>query len=226
LNMHKLKVTVIIPAKNEGEGIEKVINSVKKYCNETIIIDGYSNDSTKEIALKNGARFFLDHGKGKGDAVRLGLNKATGDIIVIFDSDGSPNPTDIPKLIKEIEKGVDMVITSRRTGGSFDFELTPKGILRTLGSDLMTYLVNKKFHTHLSDILYNFRAIRKNVAAKLALSANGFDIEQEMLILALQGGYKVIEIPSRENARKWGKSKLQTFMGVVLLYKLIKLLYF
>jgi glycosyltransferase involved in cell wall biosynthesis len=220
------KITVIIPTKNEGEGLEGVINSVKKYCSEVIVIDGHSNDNTKEISLRTGARFFLDHGEGKGDAVRLGLSKATGDIVVIFDSDGSPNSSDIPKLISEIEKGADMVITSRRTGGSFDFELTPNGILRTFGSDLMVYLVNKKFHTRLSDILYNFRAIRKNVGQKLDLKADGFDIEQEMLIRALQGGYKVIEIPSRENARKWGKSKLNTFTGVSLLYKLIKLLYF
>jgi len=224
--MPKPKISVIIPTKNESEGLEEVINSVKKFCDETIIVDGHSNDGTKEIALKEGALFFLDHGKGKGDAVRLGLTKATGDIIVIFDSDGSPNPTDIPRLIKEIEKGADMVITSRRTGGSFDFELTPGGILRTFGSDLMTYLVNKKFRTHISDILYNFRAIRKNVAVKLALKADGFDIEQEMLVRALQGGYRVTETPSRENARKWGKSKLRTSMGVALLYKLVKLLYF
>jgi len=224
--MSKMRISIIIPTKNEGQGIESVINSVKKYSNDIIIVDGHSEDGTKEIAIKLGASFYLDHGKGKGDAVRLGIVKAKGDILVIFDSDGSPNPADIPYLIKEIGKGADMVITSRRTGGSFDFEITPNGILRTFGSDLMAYLVNIKFHTKLSDVIYNFRAIRTKTVKKLPLKANGFDIEQEMLVRALQAGYKIVEIPSRENARKWGRSKLHTLTGVVLLCKLLKILYF
>jgi glycosyltransferase involved in cell wall biosynthesis len=224
--MPKTKITVIIPAKNEGEGIKLIIASVKKYTNEIIVVDGHSNDGTKEAAKKAGARFLLDHAKGRGEAVRLAMRKANGDAIVLFDADGSHNPSDIPILIREIEKGADEVICSRRTGGSFDFEITPNGMLRTFGSDFMAYLVNKKFHTNLSDVLYSFRAIRKKVAFKLHLKANGFDLEQEMIIKALRNGYKVKEVPSRENARKWGKSKLRTSTGVWLLYKLVKLLYF
>ncbi len=224
--MKNAKISIVIPSKNEGEGIDRVIKSVKKYSDEIIVVDGHSNDGTKEICNKNNVRFFLDNRKGKGDAVRLGLKKVVGDIIILFDSDGSPSAKDIPNLIKEIKKGADMVIASRRTGGSFDFEITPGGILRTFGSDFMTYLVNSKFKTNLSDVLYNFRAIRKNVARKLLLKASGFDIEQEMLVKVLRGGFKVVEIPSRENSRKWGKSKLKTLMGLSLLYKLIKTLYF
>src|SRR4030042_4322265 len=224
--MPRSKISIIIPTKNEGEGLGKVINSVKKFCNEIIIVDGRSNDGTKEIAVKSRSRFFLDHGKGKGEAVRLGLTKAVGDIVIIFDSDGSPNPVDIPRLVKEIERGADMVITSRRTGGSFDFQITIDGIFRTFGSDFMAYLVNRKFNTNISDILYNFRAIRRNSIKKIHSTADGFDIEQEMLVKALQNKLKVVEIPSRENARGWGKSKLHTLNGISLLYKLVKLLYF
>ena len=224
--MPKPKVTIIIPTKNEAEGIGKIINSVKKYGDEIIVVDAHSMDGTKEIALKNGAVFLLDRGLGRGEAVRSAIRKATGKIIVLFDSDGSHRASDIPKLLREINKGSVLVTCSRRTGGSFDFEITPGGMLRTFGSDLMAYLVNQKFHTHLSDILYSFRAIRKNVVKKLHLHANGFDLEQEMVIRALKRGYKVREIASRENARKWGKSKLRTYMGVSLLYRLIKLLYF
>lgn len=224
--MKKLKVSVVVPTKNEAQGLGRVIKSLKRYCNEIIVVDGHSNDGSKEIAKKARVKFYLDHGKGKGDAIKLGLKQATGDIIVIFDSDGSPNAADIPKLVKEIKKGADMVLTSRRTGGSFDFEITPGGIIRTFGSDLMAYLVNMKFRTNLSDVLYNFRAIKSKVAKNLPLTANGFDIEQEMLVRALQNGYKVTEIPSRENARKWGRSKLRTLMGIILLGRLIQILYF
>ncbi len=119
-----------------------------------------------------------------------------------------------------------MVITSRRTGGSFDFNLNLEGIIRTMGSDFMAYLVNKRFGTNFSDILYNFRAIKTSAAKSLRLEANGFDIEQEMLISTLQKKLKVVEVPSPERKRAWGKSKLSTMSGIFLLYRLIRLLYF
>jgi len=224
--MSKPEVSIIIPTKDEGQGIKSVIASVKKYSSEIIVVDANSNDGTKEVVTKNRTRFYLDGGLGKGEAVRIGIKKAKGDIIIIFDSDGSPNANDIPKIIKEIKNGADVVITSRRTGGSFDFELSPSGIIRTFGSDLMAYLVNLKFKTNFSDVIYNFRGFRRNALKKLDLCANGFDIEQEMLVKSLYGNFKVVEIPSRENARKWGKSKLHTLTGISLLYKLVKLLYF
>jgi glycosyltransferase involved in cell wall biosynthesis len=219
----KNKVSIIFPTKNEAEGIEKVILSVKKYVDEIIVVDGHSNDGTKEIAEKQNVKFYLDHELGKGDAVRLGIKKATGDIIVIFDADGSPTAKDIPVLIKALIKSqADMVIASRRTGGSFDFNISLEGIIRTMGSDFMAYLINKRFSTNFSDILYNFRAMKASPIKKLKLAANGFDIEQEMLIAALKNKLKVIEIPSREEKRKWGASKLSTFYGLILLGKLIR----
>jgi glycosyltransferase involved in cell wall biosynthesis len=222
----KVKVSIIIPTKNEAEGILKVLKSVKKYAGEIIVVDGHSNDGTRKIVEGFGAKFYLDHGFGKGDAVRIGLKKSSGDIIIIFDADGSPNPKDIPILIRSLEKNnADMIITSRRTGGSEDFDINLDGIIRTMGSDFMTYLINKRFGTNFSDILYNFRAIKSVSAKKLKMEANGFDIEQEMLVLALQKKMKVVEIPSRERRRAWGKSKLSTLSGVFLLYKLVRLLY-
>lgn len=218
----KYKVSIIIPTKNESEGLEKILKSVKKYAQEIIVVDGHSNDGTHEIAKKLGARFCLDHKKGKGDAVRIGVKKATGTILIIFDADGSPNAKDIPLLVKTLNNTkADMVTTSRRTGGSFDFNLNIEGIIRTMGSDFMAYLVNKRFGTNFSDVLYNFRAIRASKAKALRLEANGFDIEQEMLVTALKNNMKVIEIPSREYRRKWGVSKLSTYQGINLLCKLI-----
>ncbi len=221
------RISIIIPTKYEAAGLFRVIRSVKKYAHEIIVVDGHSNDGTKEIAKKEKVKFFLDHYKGKGDALRLGITKATGNVIIFFDADGSPEPKDIPKLVGTlITEKADMVITSRRTGGSYDFQITLDGIMRTMGSDFMAYLVNKRFNTNFSDVLYNFRAIKRDVAKKLHCTADGFAIEQEMLVKTLQKGYKVVEIPSRERARMWGKSKLHTFAGIHLLYLLIKQLYF
>lgn len=220
--MSKPKISIIIPTKNEAVGLSSVILSVKKYVSEIIVVDGHSKDRTRDICKQTKVIFFTDHGLGKGDGVRLGIKKAKGDIIIIFDADGSPNPKDIPTLVKTLIKNkADVVITSRRTGGSFDFKLNVEGMIRTAGSDFMAYLVNKRFGTNFSDVLYNFRAFKKSSLSKLQIKANGFDIEQEMLVEALKKGLKVIEIPSRENKRAWGESKLSTFEGIGLLSKLI-----
>lgn len=221
--MKNPKISIIIPTKNEAEGLLSVISSVKKYASEIIVVDGHSQDGTREICKKTNVGFFTDHGLGKGDGIKLGIKKAKGDIVVIFDGDGSPNAKDIPVLIKTLVKNkADIVITSRRTGGSFDFNLNLEGMVRTAGSDFMAYLVNRRFGTNFSDVLYNFRAFKKSSLKKINVKANGFDIEQEMLVEALTKGLKVIEIPSRENKRAWGKSKLSTFEGIGLLYRLIK----
>ncbi len=222
------KISIIIACRNEGEGIERIIRSAKPYGAEIIVVDGHSNDGTKEIAQKFGARFFLDNKKGRGDAAKIGIAKATKEIIVFYDADGSHEATDIPSLVEPIIKNeADMVVGSRIMGGCLDAELTTfGGVLRTAGSNFMVYLVNRRFGTKLTDILYSFRALRRDVARKLDLEADNFAIEQDMVIRCLKSGKKIAEIPSREHARGWGQSKLKTSMGVELLFVLIRDLYF
>ncbi|MBI4999594.1 glycosyltransferase family 2 protein [Candidatus Gottesmanbacteria bacterium] len=223
MSYDKNKLTILIPTKNEGEGIEGVIKSVKPYAKEIIIVDGYSNDGTAEIGKRRGCRFFLDHGLGKGDGVRLGLAKAKGEIVIIFDGDGSAEIKDIPNLVEPIlEDKADLVIGSRRTGGTFDTNPVLTGIVRTAGADLLAALVNHRFGTKLTDVLYSFRAIRKSIVPKLDLRANDFTIEQEMIIKALKKNFRVLEIPSREKARQWGSSKLKTITGLKMLFHLLR----
>jgi glycosyltransferase involved in cell wall biosynthesis len=223
---NKSKVSIVIPTKNEAEGLARILKSIKKYASEIIVVDGHSNDGSKKIALENGAKFILDHKKGRGDAVRIGLKRAENEIVVLFDADGSHKATDIPKLVLPILAGkTDIVIGSRRTGGSFDLNMSFAGILRSGGADFLAYMVNKKFGTRLSDVLYSFRAIRKSSVKNLDLKANDFCIEQEMVVKALKNSIKLLEIPSRENARGWGKSKLKTITGVKFIFHLFYHLY-
>lgn len=222
----KSKVSIIIPAKNEAEGLKKILKSVKPYSTDIIVVDGHSTDSTKEITTTLGARYYLDNGLGRGDAVRIGIQKAKKDILLFFDADGSHNEKEIPSLIIPLLKDeADAVIGSRRTGGSFDLNTNIFGIIRSGGSDFLAYLVNNKFDTKYSDILYSFRSIKKPVAKKLHLKSNGFEIEQEFVVKMLRKKYRLIEVPTRENARKWGKSKLHTIEGIKFIALLLKELY-
>jgi len=208
------KVTIVIPTKNEAKTIEKAIKTIKKYADELLIVDGHSTDKTREIALENNANVVLDQGKGKGSGIRTGIKHAKNNIIVFIDADLSHEPSDIPKLVKPIkENHADMVIASRRRGGSDDLEMNSfgNGFLRQVGNDLLTLIINKRWNVSLTDIENGFRAIRKDVALKLKLTANDFDIEQEMVQKCLKKGFRIKEIPSHEYARAAGKSKLSTF---------------
>lgn len=226
MSYDKSKVSIIIACKNEGEGIKKILQSVKKYSDDIIVIDGHSNDGTKEAAKLFGAKFFLDNKKGRGDAIKIGIKSAKNDVLVLFDADGSHEERDIPSFIEPIlKKEADLVLGSRRTGGSYDINLTLTGILRSAGCDFLVSLVNHKFKTSLTDILYSFRAIKTSSARKLNFKSNDFGIEQEVVVSCLKKGYKVKEIPSREKARGWGKSKLHTLTGIKFLAVLLKDLY-
>lgn len=227
MKYNKNKVSVIIPAKNEAEGLKKILQSLKPYANDILVVDGHSTDSTRQITEDYGARYYLDNGLGRGDAVKIGIKKAKNDFLLFFDADGSHNENEIPSLLIPLfDNKADAVIGSRRTGGSFDLNNNFFGILRSGGADFLAYLVNKKFNTNYSDILYSFRAIKKPTAKKLKLKSDGFEIEQELVIKMLKHNFKLIEVPSRENKRAWGKSKLHTITGIKMLIMLLKELYF
>lgn len=223
----KKKLSIVILTKDEGLGIAMIIKSVKPYAGEIIVVDGHSKDQTKAIVLENGCLFFLDHGRGRGDGVRLGLSKAKGEVILLFDADGSHEAKDIPHFVEPIFNGqADLVIGSRRTGGSFDINLGFIGVIRSAGADFLTAIVNHRFKRNLTDVLYSFRAIRKSIVPRIRLESDGFTIEQEMVVKCLKNNFRVSEIPSREKARGWGKSKLKTSTGVKFIFNLLKECYF
>ncbi|MCX8008776.1 MAG: glycosyltransferase family 2 protein [Patescibacteria group bacterium] len=221
-----MKVTLLIAAKNEGEGLKNIIASIRQYADEIILVDGHSTDNTRAIAKQEKVRLFLDNKKGRGDALKIGIREAKGDVIVIFDADGSHEAKDIKRLVEEVKKGADLVLCSRRTGGSFDATISISGMIRSFGADLLTYMLNKRFGTQFTDIIYSFRALNAKSAKRMNLRSDDFAIEQEMVVAACKMGYKVVEIPSREKARAWGVSKLKTLAGIKLFLDLIRQLYF
>lgn len=217
-----MTTAILIIAKNEAGGIQRVIRSAKRYADEVVVVDGHSTDGTLRLAKKEHVRVISDHGKGRGDGVKTGIAATKGDVIIFLDADGSHNVRDIPRLIRPITQGrADLVIASRRTGGTLDTNRGIDGLIRSFGADLITYLVNLRFTTQLTDILYSFRALRRSHIPVLNLSSDTFAIEQEMVISALRHRLRVLEIPSREFKRAWGTSKLSTLEGVELLARLL-----
>jgi glycosyltransferase involved in cell wall biosynthesis len=205
---------VIIPTKNEEQTIGKILDEVKIFTNNILVVDGHSTDKTVSVVEKKKVECVLDNQKGKGDALRIGVAHSTGDIIVFVDGDGSHNISDIPHLIKPIVEGkADLVVGSRILGGSDELHGTFNKFIRNTGTNFLAVLVNKKWKTELSDIENGFRAIRRRTFDRIDLSSRGFTVEQEMVIKCLKKGFKVHEIASHEFARKSGQSKLKTRQG-------------
>ena len=205
----EFRVTVVIPAKDEEGLIGEIVDSVKPYADEVFVIDGHSRDRTRELAAEHGARVILDGGRGKGEAVRIGLAQATTEIVVFIDADGSHEPHDIPKLVAPIRAGqADLVIGSRQTGGSDELHGTVEQFIRYIGSQLIMLAINYRWNVRFTDSQNGFRAIRRDVGMRLGLTSNLTTIEQEMEMKALKQGFRVQEVSSHEYERRWGTSKV------------------
>ena len=207
--MPPARVTVVVPTKDEEGLIGEIVDSVKPFADEVLVIDGHSSDRTREFAVAHGARVALDGGKGKGEAMRRALDLAEGDIVVFIDADGSHEPRDIPALVAPIKAGeADMVVGSRGKGGSDELHGTLEQLIRYVGSQIIMLAINYRWNVRLTDSQNGFRAIRRDVGRKLGLTSNLTTIEQEMLMKCLKQGYRVSEIASHEYERKWGTSKV------------------
>jgi len=203
------RVTVVVPTRNEEGLVGEIVDAVRPNAHEVLVVDGHSTDRTREIAVAHGARVVLDHGKGKGEALRLALEEATGDIVVFIDADGSHDPADIPALVAPIATGqADLVIGSRGRGGSDELHGTIEQFIRYVGSQMITLAINYRWNVRLTDSQNGFRAIKRDVGRQLGMTSNLTTIEQEMLMKALKKGCRVTEIASHEYERRWGTSKV------------------
>lgn len=204
-----MKISIAIPTKNEEKSIKEIIEQCKPYGDEILVVDGHSKDRTRNIAQELGARVVLDNKKGKGDGLRTALKEAKGDIVVFVDADGSHDPNDIPEMIQPILEGkTDLVVGSRMRGGSDELHGDLAKFIRVVGSDIITLVINYRFGIKLTDTQNGFRAIKKEAGLKIGLKENITTIEQEMIIKMLKHGYKIMEIPTHEYAREYGKSSI------------------
>ncbi len=204
------RISVVVPARNEEEGIGAVLQACLTYADEILVVDGHSTDRTRKVAEDLGVRVVQDNGKGKGDGIRVALETVTGDIVVFVDADHSHRPSDIPRLVAPILRDeFDHVVGSRSKGGSDELHGDIVKFARMIGSDIITLGINYRYNVRLSDSQNGFRAIRTAVARDLGLQEDITTIEQEMTIKTLAKGYRMGEVPAHEYARSFGESKIK-----------------
>jgi len=206
-----LKIYVVVPTLNEEKTIGAVVRAFKKEkkISEVIVYDGNSTDRTREIAAKNGAKVFRQRGRGKGKAIQEIFEKIDTDIYVFADGDNTYPADKVNELIRPIETGqADMVIGSRMNKKS-----EPGSISRMhfFGNKMINMLFRLCFREKLTDILSAYRAVHRSVAKEIVLTAIGFEVESELTIKAVIGGYRIKEVPIEYRKRPRGsKSKLNS----------------
>jgi len=219
----KIKVSVIIPTLNEAGHIKKLVSKIlKKYVDEIIIVDGNSKDGTFEKAKETRAIVIKQKGKGYGNAIQQGAKLAKGKVLILMDADGSHDPKYIPKLLKEIDKGYEYIMGSRYAKGAKSFDNTP---IRDLGNRFFTFLTNLLFKTNVTDSIYTYNAIPKNIFNKIKAKSPGFEYCTELLVKARALNLKFSEIPTNEKARMSGQSKVNPLVDGIKYLKIIFSLY-
>ncbi len=203
--------TVVVPAVDEEPTIGGVISGCLESVDRVLVVAGTCRDGTVEEARRAGATEVLfDHGRGKGDALRVALDRISTEIVAFVDADGSHDPRQLPLLVTPILEGrADHVGGSRLIGGSSEFHGGFDEFLRLTGSAFITACINRTYGERLSDSQNGFRAIRTAVVRELGLRSNGTTIEQEMIMKTLQRGYRIVEVATHEHARLHGVSKIR-----------------
>ncbi len=215
------KVTLVIPAYNEAEGVAQTADRLRPvldqlaaaYDVEVIFVDDGSKDETQALLtaqFAGDARVkIVPHGvnRGLGAAIRTGFASSTGDIIVTTDFDGTYAFSTIPAILAQLERdNVDIV-----TASPYHPQGGVKGVPRyrllfSFGASLLyRLLVSWRIHTWTA----LFRAYRRPVIETIAFESDDFLAGTELLVYALQAGFTVSEYPTVLRQRSFGQSSIK-----------------
>lgn len=218
-----MKASIIIPTLNEEKGIEKTINDIELLNEnyEILVVDGLSTDNTRENALsqglyqnkefglltfRNNVKLILENRKGKGIAMKTGVENAACDILVFIDGDGTYDVTNLPIIINKLDE-YDVCVGShnlRKDGANSDIVMWTDHVF-------FPFILNgifKRFNT--SEPLTGFRVMKKETWHRLQLDATDFSIELEMELKMSINKMKILEFPIPCIPRIGGKSKFKT----------------
>ena len=230
-----MKISIIIPVFNEEKTIKQILHLiretrlVKGLTKEVIVVDDASNDKTSKIikGYNHQLKYFRQSSnKGKGAAVRLGLQNASGEIIIIQDADLEYNPNDYSKLLLPILNGETKVVYGTRLKNyplKFWGERKTVLPLNLIANRFLTFLTNILYNSHLTDMETCYKIFTRKLLEDIKLRANKFDFEPEITAKFLKRGYKIKEVPivTQPRSYKEGK-KIGWSDGVYAIWTLIK----
>jgi glycosyltransferase involved in cell wall biosynthesis len=206
-----MSLSVIIPIFNEARTLQEILRRVRAtgLADEIILVDDCSQDGTRaqleSLREQVGIKVILhEKNRGKGAAVRSGIQAAGGEILLIQDADLEYDPRDYPTLLKPIQEGIaDVVYGSRFLGG-------PRRVTmfwHMLANQLLTFTTNLLYNTILSDMETGYKVFRRQVVQGIKLRANRFDFEPEFTAKVLKHHHRIFEVPITFNPRDYSEGK-------------------
>src|SRR5579863_7772538 len=214
MNDVHVRVSVIIPTRNEAQAIPRVLADIPSdLVTEIIVVDSNSNDGTPAIAARMGARLVQEPRRGYGRACLTGMAAANSpDVVVFLDGDYSDRPSELPILLAPITEGrADITLGSRlrarRPAGALPWH-------QAFGNRFAASLIRLLYGVEISD-LGPFRAARADVLRELALEEATYGWAVEMILKGALAGFRVVEVPVSYYPRI-GKAKISgTLKGTV-----------
>ncbi len=224
--MNKILLSVIIPAYNEKNTILEIIKRVKKVKleKEIIIIDDFSTDGTKELLKKIKDPiinvFFHDKNYGKGHAIRTGIKKSKGEIIIIQDADLEYDPKDYYKLIKPIVEGKTKVVYGTRFPRKKEkwfpfFHYFSLSNPYYLANKILTTTTDLLYFTDITDEPTCYKVFSSEVLKDINLKCERFEFCPEVTAKIRKKRYKIYEIPISYNPRSTKEGKKIKFRDAI-----------
>ena len=229
--MSGTRVVVVLPAHDEADTIGPTLRAFHAAMPEAglWVVDNASADGTGEIARQVLAELGADGGvlteprKGKANAVRLAFRQLDADVYVMCDADCTYPAARVRELVAPVLAGADMVIGDRHSLGHYASE--NKRPMHGAGNRLVQFLVNTLFGARLTDILSGYRAFSRRFVKHYPIAVEGFELEADMTLHALDKRFAIVELPVEYRDRPEGSvSKLDTWRdGARVLWVIVQL---
>lgn len=204
-----MRVAVIIPCLNEAAAIGRVLEDFRAALPdaELVVVDNGSADGTGKIAERHGATVLVERRRGKGNAVRLAFRTVDADAYLLVDGDGTYPASAAERLLEPILSGAADVVIGGRLDAASGSEFRA---LNRLGNRMFLRVVNLVFGTKVTDLLTGYRAMSREFVKHAPILSTGFELETELTVLALERGFRAVEIPIRLGTRAEGtRSKIR-----------------
>ena len=216
------RIAVLIPCYNEAQSIGTVVSDFRKVLPEAVIYvyDNNSTDETARVAAAAGAEVRKEPRQGKGNVVRRMFREIDADCYLMVDGDGTYPADAAETLIQPVlDQEADMVIGDRLSTTYFKENKRP---LHNAGNKLVRNLINRLWHVNIHDIMTGYRAFSRKFVKLFPVMSEGFEIETEMTIHALDKRFAIVEKPVEYTDRKEGTSKLNTLSDG---YKILRIIF-